>query len=136
MNKPLRTVLIIDDNESTIFLHKHVLKKCNVSEKVLAFLDAQSALNFLATEYEGEYINPELILLDINMPGTDGWAFTEKFFQLPEEMRSKTVLAMVTSSILTEDHDKAQQMGVKEFMVKPIHKQHIMDLMQKYFKAA
>lgn len=133
MQKKLNTILLIDDNECNIFLHKHLINKCKLCDKVLGFTDAQSALNYLVTPYDGQYINPELILLDINMPKIDGWDFTRQFLKLPEAMRSRTVIAIASSSQLKRDEEKARQLGIQEFLTKPIEKHHLMGIMDKYF---
>jgi two-component system cell cycle response regulator DivK len=60
------TILVIEDNEKNLYLVRFILEKCGY--QVVQARDGQTGIA-LARE-----INPDLILLDIQLPGMDGYA--------------------------------------------------------------
>jgi len=71
------------------------------------------ALEFLSKK--GEYSkrikvpSTKLILLDINMPGMNGWEFLEEYNFLPEDQKGKIVVAMLTTSLSPDDETRAKK---------------------------
>lgn len=72
----LREVVLIDDSEPDLLYGRLMLERHGGVGRVHAFDSAQDALRFLAGP-DGRGI--ELILLDINMPGMDGFAFLQAY---------------------------------------------------------
>ncbi len=70
----LDSILLVDDNEADLYLHKIAIRQANLTEQLLDFLDARQAYEYLL-ESEDTPNFPDMILLDINMPGMDGWDF-------------------------------------------------------------
>lgn len=64
-------VLNIDDDEIVLLVHKKLLQRCGIKTEIKSFKGGKKALEYLEKS-GGEEI---LILLDINMPGMDGWNF-------------------------------------------------------------
>ena len=69
MNTKIKNVLLIEDDEPTIFLTKLIFESIDFVENINACYDGNEAIQFL--NQTGTEL-PELILLDINMPGMDG----------------------------------------------------------------
>jgi CheY-like chemotaxis protein len=62
-----------------------------------------------------------MILLDINMPGMDGFQFLDAFEALPDDMRAGTIVVMLTSSPDPRDRMHAEAYScVRGYVVKPI----------------
>lgn len=62
-----------------------------------------------------------LILLDINMPGMDGFEFLDAFDRLPAAQRGDTAVVVMSSSPLESDRQRALAHGVvKDYLVKPL----------------
>lgn len=111
------TALIIDDSEMDIMLNKMILQNTNFAEKVLSADSACSALQLL--QQEADF--PEVIFLDINMPGMDGFEFLEKFESLPNDRRKGCKIAIISSSEDLEDIEKAKEFtSVIKYLVKPL----------------
>jgi len=98
MRRRLRRILLIDDNPADNFLHERVIRKVDCAERVDVCETAMAALDFLTTEIDGAPPCPELVLLDINMPGMTGWEFLAAHRALPEKYRGHVVIAMLTVS--------------------------------------
>ena len=108
-------VLIIDDDEIVLLVQRKILQRCEVSNNPYSFKNGHDALKFLEKE-SGEYF---LILLDINMPGMNGWQFLEKLKEVPDN--KEIFVIMVTSSI--DGYDKVaagKYSNVIGFIEKPI----------------
>lgn len=135
MNKKLKCVLLIDDDGPTNFLHKIIVDRSGYAEQVVIKTTGTEALKYLTTEGGGgAYPQPDLIFLDINMPGMDGWEFMEAYKKLDKAQRGQIVIVMLTTSTNQEDRDKAEQVGgINNFHVKPLTQDIMSNIYQEYF---
>ena len=74
----INCILVVDDNEGDQFLAEHLIKKYLPDTQQLKAYDGEEALRVIA---ESD-VKPDIILLDINMPGMDGFEFLEAYNQL------------------------------------------------------
>jgi len=118
MMKTLKCIMLVDDNPNDNFFHERVIRKCNAAELVVVRQSGMSALEYLRSEREGE-LRPDLIFLDINMPGMNGWEFLEKFEQLDPISKSGLVVVILTTSENPDDRAKADEMHAR-FTTKPL----------------
>lgn len=110
-------VLLIDDSEPDRIYAGIVLGRSGLPFEVRDFESAADALALLAASPQP----PSLILLDINMPGMNGFAFLEAYEKLPEAHRRNTVVVMLSSSPADSDRQRAMAHAVvKDYVVKPL----------------
>ena len=132
MNKP--SVLLIDDNEATNFLHGHVLKSTGQVGQVQAFTDAAEALKLLSAT---EAASPRLIFLDLNMPIMNGWDFIDTYQQLPAEKRGNTTIIVLTTSQNPDDEARALSLDVvKAFTHKPLNRKSLNAILAQHLMVA
>ena len=133
MIKKLKCILLIDDNPDDNFYHERVINKINASEKVIAKTSAKEALEFLKEKKDAAK-PPELILLDINMPGMNGWDFLVEYEKLDPKLKSSAVVVMLTTSQNPDDKKRAESLGViSDFKTKPLTKESLEEIIERFF---
>ena len=122
-------ILLIDDSRTDLFINETILKSLLLSKEIIQELSAGNAIEFLINVKKLTDV-PDLILLDLNMPGMDGFEFLTEFNQLPEFVKNKCKIIVVSSS--ESEDDKRQVLmnpSVIKFIVKPLDAFHLRDLM-------
>lgn len=109
-------VLIIDDDEIVLLVESKILQRCGISDSPLSFRNGKAAIDYLQFDDNADNY---IILLDINMPGMNGWEFLEKLKVL--NLSKRFFVIMVTSSIDRYDKEVAvKYQDVISFIEKPI----------------
>ena len=72
----LDTILLIDDDEIVNFLNKIIIDRSGIVKNVIVASSATEALELLEKMAQ-KGVWPDIMLVDINMPGVDGWKFIE-----------------------------------------------------------
>ena len=117
----LREILVIDDDKVACFLHSTLLEDMEVSEKVHCIHDAEKALEYLQEGIERQ-VYPDLILLDLNMSGIDGFEFLESLRRFKSEEITKFNIVMLSASLSQKHKEAATIFGdlLKGYFVKPL----------------
>ena len=135
MRKKINCILLIDDDKSTNFLHKIIIEETGVSEKVEAVQSGQEALDYLERKKEGVYPKPDLIFLDINMPGMNGWEFLEEYEKLDDNIKGEIMIMMLTTSINPDDEEKAKKTKfINGFLNKPLTTEALEKIIDDHFQ--
>jgi CheY-like chemotaxis protein len=125
----LNKIMLIDDSEADNFIHQRIINKCNITDEVVVMYRATDALHYLKTQSR-----PDLIFLDINMPGMDGWEFLEEYEKLTPAQKANFIICMLTTSRSAIDREKAERYGIVEhFLSKPLTKDKLMTIVQAHF---
>ena len=135
MKKKLNEILLVDDSAGTNILHKRILERLDVAEKIVIATNGKEALDYIKSDIGGGlHPRPQLIFLDVNMPVMDGFQFLDAYQNLDESYKSEVVLIMLTTSLSPEDEQRAQQFAdVKGYIHKPLSKVILDEIMEEYF---
>jgi len=106
----METILIVDDNKASRELIRAILKpvRCNIIEAS----HGQEGLDLLRQE------RPDLVLLDVDMPGLDGLTVVKKIRQDPSLARLPVVA--VTAFAMEGDRERGMAAGFTAYMTKPV----------------
>ena len=106
----MKKILLIEDNELNRDMLSRRLEKRGYL--VVAAVDGETGVTKAQTEA------PALILMDVSLPGIDGWEATRRLKAAPET-RHIPIIAL-TAYVTPSDRDKALALGCDDFDTKPI----------------
>jgi CheY-like chemotaxis protein len=127
-DKPVKfkKVLLIDDNDIDNFINERMITTSNFSEKVIVKNSAEGALDFLRSSASDVSALPEVIFLDLNMPVMDGFGFLEEYEKLDEAVRKNCHVIVLSSSISSEDINRASTNPyVTRYVNKPLSEKYL-----------
>ncbi|MBC7425949.1 MAG: response regulator [Bacteroidia bacterium] len=114
--------MCVDDNQLDIFVVVKILELNKAASKTLTYNSGSEALEYLKANAENEKLIPDIILLDIQMPGMNGFEFLEEYAKLPEKITSASTLFLLSSTIDKGDQEKAlADPFVKAILSKPLN---------------
>ncbi len=110
-----KSVLVVDDNSINRSLLRHLLRKWRM--RSVEADNARVALAWVLNAREkGERF--DLLLIDVHMPGTDGWALAARIRELgpPGEFP----IIMMPSSVSRGDADRCRDLRIDGYLAKPV----------------
>lgn len=113
-------VLLVDDDAVCNLICRKILERTGMVTEIDVAMNGEEALNIFNDCFSGIRSQPDLILLDLNMPVMDGFSFLEAFRKMPSVHKSKTRVIILSSSIDPRDIQKAKTMGVDHYLSKPL----------------
>lgn len=112
MKKESEVFIVDDDEDDRLFIAETISRNCT-NCKLRSFEDGKAFLNKI-TEFRS---NPTLIVLDLNMPGVDGF---EVLTNIKANQAFKDVPVIIfTTSSNQADKDRANNLGAHFFITKP-----------------
>jgi len=108
-------ILIIEDNQANMKLASLLLH--NAGHTVLCAVDAESGLTLARAE------QPDLILMDIQLPGMDGLAATALLKKNPAT--AAIPIIALTAMAMKEDQEKTRAAGCDAYIAKPLRYQEL-----------
>ncbi len=106
-----RTVLVIEDNEQNLYLVTFMLEKNGYT--VVPARDGQEGIDLAGQ------VNPLLILLDIQLPGMNGYEVAQALRRNPA--LAQVPIVAVTSYAMVGDRERALEAGCSGYIEKPIN---------------
>ncbi len=120
-----RTILVIEDNEQNMYLCTYIL-----TSRGYEVVQARSGRDGIASALEHQ---PDLIILDIQLPEMDGYAVARELKGNPET-QSIPVVA-VTSYAMMGDRERILAAGCEGYMEKPINPETFMGEIENHLPA-
>ena len=117
-----RTVLIIEDEKLIIVSTQMVLEA--------AGFRVESATNGEDGIAKARSLTPDLVLLDIMMPGIDGW---ETLTRLKRDTETANIPVIIfTAREHARGHQKSAEMGAADYFRKPFEPDELVELVEKH----
>ena len=118
----MKRILVIEDNETNIYLVGFILKKNGL--EVIEARSGEEGVELAIKE------KPDLILMDIQLPGIDGLEATRRIRE--SEAEEEVPIIALTSYAMTGDRDKSLAAGCTGYIEKPINPDTFMGEIEKY----
>lgn len=132
--RKLNSILLVEDDEATNFISQMVIKKLNCADHVQIAWNGAEAIDYLKNCGTTALATPELILLDINMPGVNGWEFLDEYCKLKEKEKCDVVVVMLSTSQNPDDKIRAANNPfVAGFRNKPLTPVVMEEILKQYF---
>jgi len=116
-----QTILIVDDSEDDCLLMRLAFERAEFNANLHIVSDGDDAIAYLEGQFpyddRGRFPLPTLVLLDLNMPGKNGFEVVE-WVRAHPEFRHLPVIVL-TSSVRGKDVEQAFEVGATSFFVKP-----------------
>lgn len=112
-------VLIVDDSESDVIVATGCYRRSKLDRELVVLTSGKELLDHLDGVLAGEREMPAVVLLDINMPGIDGFETLERIRSRPQFVNVPVIL-MLTNSDSPRDVERAKECGADGFQVKPL----------------
>jgi CheY-like chemotaxis protein len=116
----MKTVLYVDDNEEMVELVNIVLK--NSGYHIISLTNGQATLDYCVND------TPDLVLMDLNMPGIDGFETTRRL----REQGFSNPIVVFTASETEEDREKALAAGSNDYLVKDMEMRGLEKIIDRY----
>ena len=120
------TILVVDDNPDNVEILRAFLESRGYTVAMAS--DGRAALARM------EQVRPELVLLDVMMPGMDGWQVCRTIKNHPEHGASVKVV-MVTAKGAFEDKFEGLRSGADDYVVKPVDFKDLLDKVERNLAA-
>lgn len=118
-------IVIVDDSPTDVQIFTRILEKAG--HKVSSAGDAESGIALVKREH------PDVVLMDIIMPGSNGFQATRTLSKDPETA-SIPVLIVTTKSMQT-DRVWGMRQGAKDFLTKPVSDRDLLDHIKPFLPA-
>ncbi|MEO0397686.1 MAG: response regulator [Cyanobacteria bacterium P01_A01_bin.137] len=131
------TLLVVEDSDEDFEALSRIMNKsCDIDIPITRCYDGDDALDFLYRE--GDYagrkpaVPPGAVLLDLNLPGTDG---REILAQIKQDEKLKTIpVVVMTTSSNPKDIDECYRAGANSYILKPTNIEQLKVSIQLFVK--
>lgn len=127
-------ILLAEDDPNDTLLIQRAFQKAGLGDVLKTVGDGDQAVAYLrgTDEYadRARFPLPFLLLLDLKMPGTDGFEVLHWLRSQPDFKR--LLVVVLTSSNLQADVDRAYDLGANSYLVKPVEFTEMVNMIQRF----
>jgi len=120
------TILIVEDNEFNMYLVKTLVSRMLPNARIVEAVNGKEAV-ILCQEEE-----PDLILMDIQMPEMNGLEATVKIREIEKNTKRYTPIIALTAGAIKEEQEKCMNAGTDDYLTKPIDNELLKNMIFKY----
>lgn len=119
------TLLVVEDNQDNLTLIDYLLKSHGFAP--LLARNGPDGIRIASEE------RPDVVLLDIRMPGMDGYEVAAAIRSKPELEHTRVVA--VTASVMTADRERIEAAGFDGYLAKPIEPETFIAELERFLPA-
>ena len=127
-------ILLAEDDPNDALLIKRAFQKAGLGDILKTVSDGGQAIDYLrgidGYADRGRFPLPFMVLLDLKMPGTDGFEVLQWLRSQPDFKR--LLVVVLTSSNLQADVDRAYDLGANSYLVKPVEFNEMVNMIQRF----
>jgi CheY-like chemotaxis protein len=109
-------ILYVEDNETNVYMLQRRLTRAGFT--VVIAMDGEQGIAMARAE------RPDLILMDLSLPGVDGWEATRRLKASPDTQGIPVVA--LSAHAMTGDREKALAAGCDDYDTKPVELQRLL----------
>ena len=126
-------ILLVEDNRMDVELTLDAFRQARLENNIQVVYDGQAALDYLLGKHEyadrSKYPLPDLILLDLKLPGIDG-------HEVLQHIKKTEVLKRIPAIILTSSNEEGDLIlsydnGANSYLVKPVSFEGFLEVVRK-----
>jgi CheY-like chemotaxis protein len=118
---PATDFVVIDDEPMSIRICEIVISRIFPEFDLQTFSDPEKGYQHLATAYASADANNVIVFLDLMMPVMNGWQVLDKINELPDEVKRRMNIYILSSSPDQADINRADENpSAKKFIRKPL----------------
>lgn len=119
-------ILVAEDNLVNLFLIKELLGQLFPGATIIESNNGKTAVERYLDHH------PDLILMDIQMPGYDGFQATQDIRRLELDQGKTTPIIALTAGATQKEKEKCTRAGMNDFITKPIHPNTLKQILSKH----
>jgi two-component system, cell cycle response regulator DivK len=120
----MKRILVVEDNENNLYLIGYILR--NAGYEVIETRSGEEGVTLAIKDW------PDLILMDIQLPGIDGLDAAKRIRE--SETGNRIPIIAITSQVMVGDREKALKAGLTGYIEKPIDPETFVAEMEKHLK--
>jgi CheY-like chemotaxis protein len=113
-----KKILFVDDDPVSHYIHTRIVRHLSIDCDVRIALNGKEALDTMISEQQ--CFVPDFLFVDLNMPVMDGFRLIQSFHAMQIPGKENTMIIILTSSNNIDDRKRATEMGIENYIVKPI----------------
>jgi len=129
-----KIILLVEDDPNDVLLIQRAFQKAGLADSLKVVNDGDEAIEYLTGHGRFDdrslFPLPYLLLLDLKMPGTDGFEVLR--WARNQENLKRLLIVVLTSSNLQADVDRAYELGTNSYLVKPVEFSQMVNLIQRF----
>jgi CheY-like chemotaxis protein len=134
----VKKVFIIDDDNISSFIAQSTIEQMSNKLDTKIFQNSRQALDYLQERCLSKSGNnltplpdcfPQLIFLDLKMPGMDGYEFLEELNKMGGEYSKYTSIIILSSSPYFREREKIDEFNFLGYIEKPVTQKKIQDVL-------
>ncbi len=123
-----KNILVVEDNDMNMEIIKAILERTHAH--VICAWDAEEAIDIFSESKEGHF---DLILMDIQMPGMDGYDAARTIRSMDRKDSMTIPIMAMTANAFAQDVEKAFNAGMNAHLAKPIDVDELFQRMYHFF---